>query len=146
MELLEVACPECGALHRFGSEIEAVKCLCGSMLVGEESEPQVRNRYKEVVQSNSSELVSGSAEWGPEKWRQLHCEVRTAEQWEAWQRSIPCGVCRRSVMAFTSERPFEACPWWGFDFHNAVNQKLGRQLFLESEAVALYGWDARAAD
>ncbi len=80
--------------------------------------------------------------WGPEKWEQLHRKVRTLQDFRDWAASIPCGDCSRKVSIYVSKNPFqEHNPWWGYRFHNFVNQQLSTPNYSEDEAKAKYGWN-----
>lgn len=140
VELLRVECPACGMVHRFDANTPRVRCTCGAMIRGSgKSDEPTPKRY--VLKCTDKP----AAKWGPEKWRQLHTEVRTQQQWIAWRDSVPCGDCRQGAIDYEEQNPFrEHDDWWGFGLHNHVNAKLDNPSFTEAEAQALYGWSDRA--
>jgi len=93
---------------------------------------------------------------GPGLWRGLHqraigypwhadCARRRAERrWLAASLAgLPCDICARHATAFLAEHPpllegttdYQA---WVFQFHNAVNSRLGKRLLSFAEYQQLY--------
>jgi len=90
--------------------------------------------------------------WGPVKWREIH-DRPFADQWtpgtpdtmwiERWAWSIPCGKCRAKAAQFirlvsipvafgTREEYYQ----WTTEFHDFVNEALGRPRLEELYAAA----------
>lgn len=103
-------------------------------------------------------------EWGPCVWRLLH---RRAIAWRhamaSWRRpqpeaaaaelaflaalfnGLPCAECRREAQAYLRERPpallagADSYHHWAFEFHNAVNRRLGKAELPLAAYQEMYG-------
>ena len=94
--------------------------------------------------------------WGPAGWAWAHREAinfpprpGAAEKACALLRlqhfvaNLPCPRCRTHAAAYLARNPpslgsSEAYQSWVFEFHNAVNRRLGRRAFSFGEYSALY--------
>jgi hypothetical protein len=76
--------------------------------------------------------------WGPPTWQALHCicagdATRQAKLAfiAALGPALPCGECREHTLEYTEEHPPSNASdlfQWSVDFHNAVNEKLGKPI------------------
>lgn len=62
-----------------------------------------------------------------------------------WMRQLseisPCGVCRDHMKEYISQNPPESAKnafYWTWQFHNAVNSKLGKPTLSYEDALNLY--------
>lgn len=75
-------------------------------------------------------------------WQELHTEVKTKAQFEAWTKKVPkfgCG-CADWLRDYIAKNPTpeSGLAEYGFELHNAVNVKLSKPLFFWGEFEAKY--------
>ena len=88
--------------------------------------------------------------WGPHVWSALHVMSAASDAPQAVRRilenlreALPCPECRVHYAAYLDARPptFETtaeAAQYVFDFHNAVNSRLGKPLFSPRDFAARY--------
>tara|TARA_B100000427_G_scaffold281448_1_gene252640 strand:+ start:81 stop:470 length:390 start_codon:yes stop_codon:yes gene_type:complete len=78
--------------------------------------------------------------WGPPTWQALHCICAGPASQEAKLAfihalgpALPCAECGEHTLEYIGEYPPEKATdlfQWSVDFHNAVNEKLGKPVRL----------------
>ena len=94
--------------------------------------------------------------WGPSAWNFLHSitfsypdspsleEQRNIEKlFDSLSFTLPCSECREHYISEIIKNPIDArsktsLSIWLVDLHNRINVRLGKPLFLYSEAVSKY--------
>ena len=76
-------------------------------------------------------------------WHDLHTQVKTAEQFEAWVKRVPqfgCG-CQSWLKDYLAKcpPPDGDLAEYGFHLHNAVSRKLNKPEFSWAEFETKYG-------
>lgn len=84
-------------------------------------------------------------------WHEIHtraAQVRTTHdhsQFCTWMRrtaqELPCAKCRHHATKYIHDNPPEQSPnvfIWTWEFHNAVNGRLGKPIMPYSTAAAMY--------
>jgi len=76
-------------------------------------------------------------------WNELHTEVRTAEQFEAWVKRVPSFGCSCAswLKDYLAKNPLPDgdLAEYGWTLHNSVNAKLGKPEFSWAEFETKYG-------
>jgi len=76
-------------------------------------------------------------------WNELHKNVRTKEQFEAWVNRVPSFGCSCAswLKDYLAKNPLPDgdLAEYGFHLHNAVNQKLSKPEFSWTEFETKYG-------
>lgn len=107
--------------------------------------PNFRKRYNEYHRLSPltpGQVAERRAVAGRKLWAELHAKRNADQQWfESWLKRVPCGECRTGAKAILEQLPpvfgdgwFE----WTVNFHNKVNEKLGKPQFTLDEARALW--------
>ena len=97
--------------------------------------------------------------WGPSRWRIFHnstknypdnptkADMARVDNYfnRIFETKIPCGSCKASYIRFKSIlqvkyylQSRKQLMFWGFLFHNLVNEKLGKPMFTYDQFVQLY--------
>lgn len=79
-------------------------------------------------------------------WRKLHTTLFTPQEFELWIQAIPgCSSCQRDFRRLIQNNPPRFDDWhkWTWEIHNAVNEKLGKQLIAWTDAIQLWGWSIK---
>lgn len=79
-------------------------------------------------------------------WRKLHTTLFTPHEFELWIQAIPgCSSCQRDFRRLIEHNPPRFDDWhkWTWEIHNAVNEKLGKQLIAWTDAIQLWGWSIK---
>ena len=88
--------------------------------------------------------------WGPPKWKEIHLQsldnnhVKFIKTLKNIERAIPCPRCVahfRQYMKTHPIRPGTDLIKWGINFHNSVNQRIGKRSLSYTEALKqIYKW------
>lgn len=122
-----------------------VRCACGRVYIAADNvDESSLVPIEHSVQVVTHEDTERALQRFRDHWTKLHLHVRTREDYEQWVLDVPTFGCscvthwKQLVGEPTDEQL--ANPWWGFEMHNAVRQKLGQEVFSREEAAELYGW------
>lgn len=79
-------------------------------------------------------------------WRKLHTTIFTPQEFELWIQAIPgCSSCQRDFRRLIENNAPRFDDWhkWTWEIHNAVNEKLGKQLIAWTDAIQLWNWSIK---
>ena len=123
------------------------KCAWSIHAVGSYPEKMTCPRCKEVIVIEGGivpQEIAVKDSVFHQLWNELHREVRTPDQYEAWLARIPSFGCscrnHWKAIAGTPTPEQIADPWWGFEKHNEVNAKLNKPILSRQEAAKIYNW------
>jgi len=140
-------CPNCGWPHHSPIPITLKCAKCGTVVEingGGNKTPKSRPRAESV----NTEQAERLKELGRRAWKRLHqMQNWSPEAIQSWLESVPsisCD-CRAFARKYVAENPpphgdLAACRRWSFDFHCAVDRKVGDTPMSWKEATRRWGW------
>lgn len=148
--MIQTSCPVCSWLYH--SEVVLIlPCVkCGSLVqIGDNPGQTVREVSRHTHEANR-ELLEQRKERGRAAWRRLHAMTAwTESSLQAWLDSVPSIACdcRRFAREYIAGNPppfgdLARCRRWSYEFHCAVDQKIGDAPITWEQAVQEWGWDA----